>query len=148
MHIRRFAASDQRTPVRLSVSPFASGLETTLVGVDAAARSLKLLFNPGAEYVAARQTLQGGAVATMLDVSMAFLAIALLPDDKSAATASLNISYLKPSFPGAYVAEAEVERLGRSMIFARARLTLQGGDTVATATGVFSVFDRPPDKQP
>ncbi len=140
--IKRFVASDQQTPARLRLSPFAAGLETTLLKVDTTATSITLSFNPDASYVAARDTLQGGVIATMLDASMAFLAIALLPDDKSAATASLTVSYLKPANVGVYIAEAEIERLGRAMVFARARL-MRDGNPVATATGVFSVFDRP-----
>ena len=140
---RRFAASDQRVPVRLRVSPFADGMETTLLAVDTRQRRARFGFRPGRDYVAARDTLQGGALATMLDASMVFTVLALIPEGKSAATTSLNVSYLKPAFPGPYTAEAQVERLGRGTVFARAELAPEGGEPVASASGVFSLFDRP-----
>jgi uncharacterized protein (TIGR00369 family) len=141
--VRRFAASDQSVPARLRLSPFAAGMQTTLVAVDAKERRIRLHFRPGLEYVAARDTLQGGALATMLDASMIYIVLALIPEGKSTATMSLNVSYLRPAFPGAYTGEAKIERLGRSTIFARARLMPEDGDPVALAVGVFSVFDRP-----
>ncbi|HEX4927894.1 MAG TPA: AMP-binding protein [Burkholderiales bacterium] len=140
--VRRFAVSDQSVPVRLRLSPFAAGMETTLLGVDMRQRRARLGFRPGLEYVAARDTLQGGALATMLDASMIFAVLAVIPEGKSAATTNLNISYLKPAFPGVYTAEAQVERLGRTTVFARAELVPEGGEPVASASGVFSVFDR------
>lgn len=141
--VRRFAASDQSVPARLRLSPFAAGMETTLVAVDAKTRRIRLRFRPGFEYVAARDALQGGALVTMLDASMIYIALALIPEGKSVATASLNVSYLKPAFPGAHTGEAEIERLGRTTIFARARLIPEGGEPVASALGVFSVIDGP-----
>lgn len=141
--VRHFATSDQSVPRRLRLSPFAAGMEPTLVGVDPKGRRIRLRFTPGLEYVAARNTLQGGALATMLDASMVYVALALIPEGKSAATTSLNVSYLRPAFPGVFEAEAEIERLGRSTIFARARLTPEGGEPVASAVGVFTIFDQP-----
>ena len=146
--IRLFKDTDQRTPLLLPGSPFAVGLKATLISIDAQARGIRVSFTPGIEYVAARGTLQGGAVATMLDLTMAFMALALIPEDRSTSTANLNISYLKPAFPGPMIGEGEVERLGRSMIFLRARLVPEGGDAVASATGVFAIFERKPSGLP
>lgn len=77
----------------------------------------------------------------MLDLSMAFLSLAVLPAESTCATAQLNVHFLGPAYPGAYVAEAQVEKSGKRVLFNRATLTPAGGiRPVASATGVFSVL--------
>lgn len=112
------------------------------MAIDAKERRSQLRFRVGVEFVAARDTVQGGVLAIMLDVSMVYLVLALIPEGKSTATTNLNVAYFKPAFPGAYTGEAQIERLGRTTIFARARLAPEDGDPVASAVAVFSVFDR------
>jgi uncharacterized protein (TIGR00369 family) len=139
--IRRFRDSSQDEPLMVRASPLAAALEATVLKLDARARRVTASFNPGVEYLQGRGVLQGGVVATMLDFTMAFITMALVPEEKSNATASLNVSYLRPALPGKYIAEAHVERLGRTLAFVRASVRPEEGDEVATATAVFPVFD-------
>ena len=97
-------------------------------------------FQPGDQYLQGRGVIQGGIIATMLDFSIAFAAMAVTDEDKAVATASLNVSYLKPANPGVYYCDAVVERAGRSLIFVRASLAPENGDAVASATAVMSVI--------
>jgi uncharacterized protein (TIGR00369 family) len=135
-----FRDGDQSVPARLRGAPFAAGMAPTLHRLDPAAAEIEMRFEAGAEYVAVRDTLQGGAIAAMLDFTMVFLVLALLPDHKLTATANMTISYLRPAAAGAYVGKGSIERAGSTMIFARAELIGPSGAAVATASGVFPVF--------
>jgi len=137
--IRRFRQSDQKVPQGLFGSQFAVGLAPTLVHLDADRRRSVMHFSPGEDYVTALGTLQGGIVATMLDFTMVFLVLALIPEDARTSTANLNVSYLKPAVPGSYCGEGEIERAGRTMYFCRALLRTRGNDLVATATAIFPI---------
>ena len=138
--IRRFADSDQREPFLLSGSPLAVSLGASILKVDKANRRISVRFTPGEQYLQGRGVLQGGAIATMLDFSMAFICIATIPDGHANATASLNIAYLRPAVPGVFICDADIERLGRTLAFTRASVRPENGDAVASATAVFSIF--------
>jgi uncharacterized protein (TIGR00369 family) len=139
--IRRFADSDQREPFVLSGSPLAVALGASILKVDKAARRISVRFTPGEQFLQGRGVLQGGTMATMLDFSMAFICISTIPDGMANATASLTVAYLKPAVPGVYICDADIERLGRTLAFTRASVRPeQGGDAVASATAVFSIF--------
>ena len=138
----RFRDGDQREPALMLGAPFLAGMEATLQRIDVGGGEIETQFRPGEKYIAARNTLQGGAIAAMLDLTMVFLVLALIPDDKVTSTASMTISYLRPAYAGLYVGKGKIERAGGSMIFARAELVALLGDTVATATALFPVIDR------
>lgn len=137
--IRRFRDSDQKEPLDLRAIELSRSLQSTVISVDAKNMRLRMRFNPGDQYLQGRGVIQGGIVATMLDLAIAFVAMTVTDDDKAVATASLSVAYLKPAFPGVYFCDAEVERAGRTLVFARATLKPENGDPVATATSVMSV---------
>ncbi|WP_199434783.1 PaaI family thioesterase [Qaidamihabitans albus] len=62
---------------------------------------------------------------------MAFAGLAAVPYGQSLATASLNVSYLRPTPTGSYRVLGHVERAGRSVLFAAARLVGPDGRDVA-----------------
>lgn len=139
--IHAFRDSDQRTPLPVAVSPFMAGLGMQIVAIDAQAGRLRALFEAGPDYVGgARPTVHGGAIATMLDVSMASLVVAMTGLDRRTATAGLHVSYLRPLSPGPCSCEVEADRVGRSMAFVHAVLFDAQGARVATAAGTFPVF--------
>jgi uncharacterized protein (TIGR00369 family) len=76
----------------------------------------------------------------MLDFSMAFICIAMVPEGMANATANLNVAYLKPAVPGIFVCDADIERLGRTLAFTRATIRPENGEAVASSTAVFSIF--------
>ncbi|GJM38244.1 MAG: thioesterase [Acidimicrobiales bacterium] len=67
---------------------------------------------------------QGGIVAAMLDMTMAFSA-----DDLS--TVSLHVDYLRPAFGPELTVTATVTRRGRRVIFAEAEMVDQEGRLIA-----------------
>lgn len=139
--IHRFRDSSQGEPLRIEVSPFMVALKMDITSIDATAGRLHAAFEPGAEYVGgARPTVHGGAIATMLDIAMATMAVALSAPDKAVATANLNVSYLRPLPAGRCSCDVEVERMGRTLGFMRGVLVDANGALVATATATFSVF--------
>jgi uncharacterized protein (TIGR00369 family) len=142
--IIRFRDGDQREPALMLGAPFLAGMAPTLQRIDAGGAEIEMRFQPGEDYVAARNTLQGGAIAAMLDLTMVFLVLALIPEDKVTSTANMTTSYLRPAYAGRYVGKGRIERAGRTMIFARAELVALSGDIVATATGLFPVIGREP----
>ena len=128
-------------PLVIRHSPFAQSLEASIVSVDLEHRRLRARFNPGEQYLQGAGVLQGGILATMLDFSMAFITLAVLPEELSCATAQLNVHYLKAAKTGYYIAEAEIEKVGKRLVFNRASIApAEGGDAVASATAVFSVL--------
>ena len=138
--IRRFRDSEQKEPLHLRSIELSRSLQSTVISVDAKAKRLRMRFQPGEQYLQGRGVIQGGIVANMLDFAIAFVAMTVTDDDKAVATASLNVAYLKPALPGVYFCDAQVERAGRTLVFARATLASENGDAVATATAVMSVI--------
>lgn len=138
--IRRFESADP-TPLVIKNMPFAESMEATLVALDANAGTVRTRFVCGTEFLQGAGVLQGGALSAMLDLSMAFLSLAVLPAESTCATAQLNVHFLAPAYPGVFFADAELEKSGKRVIFNRARLIpANGGGPVASATGVFTVL--------
>jgi uncharacterized protein (TIGR00369 family) len=124
-------------------NPMARALGTRVLAADPAAGTIRLAFAPEGWFVQGVGVLQGGAVSAMLDFSMAFAVLANLPVERSCATASITVSYLRAAPRGDYVAEGEIERMGRRMAFTRARLypAARPRDIVATAVSTLAVLD-------
>lgn len=127
-------------PLVITDSPFAESLEAEILAADTERRWLRVGFCCGPQFLQSTGTLQGGALATMLDLSMAFASLAALPAEFGCATVQLNVHYLRPAFPGRFHAEAELDKLGKRALFSRAALRpADSAEPVATATAVFSV---------
>lgn len=83
---------------------------------------------------------QGGVIATICDMTMAWAVLSQVYPRHSP-TIDLNVSYLRPVTEQDLDCEAFVLRAGRSVAYARAELTNPEGVLVATATGSFLVRD-------
>ena len=128
-------------PLTMKHSPFAESLGAAILSVDLEKRILRARFTPGVQYLQGAGVLQGGILATMLDFSMAFITLAVLPEEASCATAQLNVHYLKAAHPGTYIAQSGIEKVGKRLVFNYSSIVPEGGgDAVASATGVFSVL--------
>ena len=138
--IARFESPNPK-PLAIRQMPFAEALGATILNLDLQRRWLRARYFCGPEYLQGAGVLQGGALATMLDLSMAFVSLAVLPAELNCATAQLNVHYLRPAFPGEFHAESEVEKLGRRVLFNRATVSsADDGEVVASATAVFTVL--------
>lgn len=83
-------------------------------------------------------TMHGGLVATLLDTAMGLHAFAATGAEHTP-TVDLQVSYLRPTPLGVpIVAESQVVRQGRSLLFLRAVLRAEGDDRpCATAAGTY-----------
>jgi uncharacterized protein (TIGR00369 family) len=138
--LKRFLA-DPTTPVAINSNPLGTALCGKLL--EHKNDVLRIAFEPGREFLQGNDVVQGGIVATMLDMTAAFAVLATLPDGRTAATASMTVSFLAAVRPGPLVATGTVERTGRRLIFARAQLeSAPDGALLATASVVMSVLDQ------
>ncbi len=101
--------------------------------------SCALTLRVGPSHLNRRGTLQGGVIATLLDVAAGYsgLLSADSPVPSAAATIMLTISYLSSVCEGEVRAIGQVTRSGRSVYFASAHLTTADGQLLATAQGSF-----------
>lgn len=138
--IQRFESPDPK-PLAIRKMPFAESLAATIVSLSAADQTLTARFTCGEEFIQGAGVVQGGVVAAMLDLSMAFVSLSILPAELTCATAQLNVHFLAPAQPGAFHATAEVEKSGKRVLFSRATLfPADGGGPVASASAVFTVL--------
>jgi len=88
----------------------------------------------------------GGLITTMLDSAMGGTVIKRLPEGRTAVTSTLTVSFLEPARLGdVLVAEATVNRIGRTLAYVDGHLFRRGDPTlIATATGVFALVDTGP----
>jgi uncharacterized protein (TIGR00369 family) len=135
----RVARARQVVETAIAASPLARRLGARIAEIAPEAGRVSVQFSPGPEFVQAFDVIQGGVVATMLDFAMAFAAHAHLPEGVRFASASLNVAYLRPAETGSYLAVGEIEKAGRSLIFARATLRRDDDTPVATATSVIAL---------
>ncbi|MEO0401875.1 MAG: PaaI family thioesterase [Pseudomonadota bacterium] len=82
----------------------------------------------------------GQALATLADTAMVLAVGAHLGRMEPVATVTLDTQFLRPGAGDTILAEAEITRAGRSLIFARCTLSaLPMGKAVALATATFAV---------
>lgn len=142
--LHRFAAESAAQARPIDSSPMLRALRAEVVRVDRTVGFVELCFEPEDTFVQGGGVIQGGAVAAMLDFGMAFAALALNEPGQSAGTVSMSISYLRAVRHGRLKVMGEVERAGRSMVFARAVLTQPDGTPLASALSTLLRGETPP----
>lgn len=128
-------------PLSFPADALASALGARLLQADGLQGRVCLEFSPGPTFLQGEGVVQGGAVSAMLDFAAACAAMSTLDAGVDCATITLTTSFLRPVPAGTFIARGEVERRGRSMIFARASLHQQDENerTLATAVTVLAV---------
>ena len=138
--IHRFLAGGGAA-LPMESNPLARALHCELLRVDAERGSVEVGFEPDPLFIQGTDVLQGGAVSSMLDFAMAFAVLARLPVGASCATVNMSTSFLRPATRGRYRAIGEVERCGKTLAFAKARLMREQDDTVAaTASSTLALM--------
>jgi uncharacterized protein (TIGR00369 family) len=143
--LRRLAA-EGNLPVAIDSSALARALVAQLEAVDHES-SVELSYVVGDFFTQAEDVVHGGAVATMLDFAMAYASLFAVPDGQSVATINMNVSCIRSARPGRYRARGEIERCGRNIAFARARLADSEGRLVATAASSLAIVRPRRDSQ-
>lgn len=91
-----------------------------------------------------RGTVQGGVFGVVLDAAMSLAVHSLLPTHEAVVSVQLQTSQPLPAWRDAPLAvNAEVVRLGGTMVFAVATITGPHDETVAFANGTFVRRPRP-----
>jgi uncharacterized protein (TIGR00369 family) len=117
-------------PAALTSNPLARELGGAVLDLSAERGEAALTFAPPERFAQGAGVLQGGIVTAMLDFAMAFAAHAKLgAEERTFATASLSIHFLRPALPGRYVARGRLVRAGRRLLFAEAVLAPDPGAT-------------------
>jgi len=108
---------------------------------DADRRELQLAFTVDERFCHSVDVLQGGFSTSMLDATMAY--VALCADDTIEHIPSLEIkvSFIAPGHPGTLICTSRPVRLGGSIGFLEAELH-QNGELVATATATYKIVRR------
>jgi uncharacterized protein (TIGR00369 family) len=89
-----------------------------------------------------RGALQGGLVATLIDIAAGRLAERHVRADQSVTTADMNVHYLAPVVVGPARAEATIVRAGKRLIVTAVEVTDVGRDRLAArSTLSFAVLD-------
>jgi uncharacterized protein (TIGR00369 family) len=101
---------------------------------------LRLPFRP--HYLQNLGVMQGGVVATLADMTMAWAVLSAV-HPRPAPTIDLTVSYLKPVVGQDIECEATVLRAGRSVASARAEIMTTDGVLVASASASFLVREAP-----
>ena len=136
--VRAFLIGGGR-PQAIDSNPIALGLQATLTAANAQDGTVTIRFEAGAQHLQGAGQVHGGVVATMLDLATALSVLARLPADQNPATVSLNVSMLRPVAPGVVTATAQVDRAGRRIVHASARLADGAGALLASASAVFAI---------
>lgn len=90
-----------------------------------------------------RGALQGGLLATLIDIAAGRLAGNVAGADQDVTTADMNVHFLAPIVVGPARAEATVVRAGRRLIVTSVDVTDAGRDRLAArATLSFAVLER------
>jgi uncharacterized protein (TIGR00369 family) len=132
------AIREQLEGVRFDANPIAQAMATVLEG--ASPGRVRLSYDIGPQFCQGGGVVQGGIQAAMLDFGMAFAALTTVAAGESVASVGINVSYLRVAMPGRYRVEAWLEKTGKRMVFARAELQREGGETVASASSPITIL--------
>jgi uncharacterized protein (TIGR00369 family) len=91
----------------------------------------------------ARGALQGGLIATLIDIVAGRLAVRGLPSAESVATSDLTIHYLAPVVEGPARAQAKVLRRGKRSVVLQVEVYDVGADRLAAVSTIAFAVLRP-----
>lgn len=125
----------KRIEKALSTVPYAQliGIELEEIGSGTATLSVKVR----KELTQNHGVVHGGAVASLIDTSMAFAIITLLEPGERVTTVDLTISYLRPVTKGLLTAQARVIRAGRRLFVVSADVFAGNVKPTATALSTY-----------
>ena len=104
--------------------------------------TLRLPFQEGLVGNPETGVLHGGGLSALIDTACGFLAMTMLEPMQPVATLDLRVDFLRPAVSAEVFCEAEVYRVTRSIVFARARAWQTQGEgvrEVAAAAGSFMI---------
>ena len=87
----------------------------------------------------------GGIYSMLLDMALGGALVSTLPVEEWCATTQLNISFISAARPGEEItASGNVVKRGKNVAHLAGEITTNTGRVVATATGVWAIWDHKP----
>lgn len=139
--LRALMSGAVAAPAAVTSNRLAAALGARLLAADAAARSVRLSFVPGEEFLQGAGVVQGGAVSAMLDFAMAWACFTVLPAGQTVTTTSMTTNFMGAAAGGVAVeATGRIDKPGRRVMFASAELRA-GGKLIASGTSSLLVLE-------
>jgi len=136
---------EMSTPDPLNAIATALGFELTRFGDGEAKISVTIT----KEHLNKGGVAFGGVHSSMLDAAMGAALVSSLRVEEWCATGNLTVNYLEPGFVGSeLVASGRIVRRGRTAAHLSGEIVDKHGKLDATASGVWIVWERKPDKLP
>jgi uncharacterized protein (TIGR00369 family) len=125
--------------------PVAALLSARPLACDPQRGHITVGFEARREFCNLMGSIQGGMLAAMLDLAMAFAVLCTLEDGHAVPSLEMKTSFLLPAWPGALIGEGLVVRKGRSIAFMEGRLLDSEGNLLAlsSATGQLRLLRAP-----
>ena len=119
---------------RFPVPPAAAMLGWRLISADEETGALVVGFDGRRDFCNPGGKIQGGFLAAMLDDTLVPTVLVRTAGKFYTATINLNVNYLAPATPGAFVGHGRIVQLGRTIAFLEGELLDAEGICVARAT--------------
>ncbi len=126
------------TDVPVHANPVAESMRTVLVSAERG--RVRLRFDVDHRFTQGDGVIQGGILTAMLDFGMAFAALSVVGEGESVATVGINVNFLRVAAAGRFEVDAHLEKVGKRMVFARADLTRDDGELVASASAPLTIL--------
>ena len=119
---------------RFPTPPCAATLGWRLIGADSEAGTVRIGFDGKRDFCNPAGFSQGGFLAAMLDDAMGPAVLVKSDGGYFTPTIDLNVSFLAPARPGAFIGEGRIVQMGKTIVFLEGSLFDQEGQLVARAT--------------
>lgn len=126
----------------LSTSPRPACAETLgweLIAEHPEEGRVEIAFHPTAAMLNPRGAVQGGFVAAMLDDTMGPALVTSSGDTEAPITLDLNVTFLRPVYPGRVIGKGRVVSRSKSIAFLEAELFDEAGHLLARATSTAKI---------
>lgn len=136
--IVRRAIDEQLRNLPVTTNPLAVSLGMRIL--EARDGYIKVAYMVGEAFTQGNGVVQGGIVSAMLDFAMVFAAFSMTPAGTTVATISQTTNYFRPARPGELTVEADLEKVGRTMVNARATISDPEQRLIASSSAPIAVI--------
>ena len=127
-----------RRSVVLDVNPAFASLSAVLE--EGVAGQVAMRFTASESMTQGNGVVGGGALANMLDCGVAVATLSSLTAGQTCSTITLTVNMLRPATAGPLFVEAKVDRVGKRIAFAQAKLFDPERRLVATASSSLAIL--------
>lgn len=109
-------------------------LKGEVLSFSAEKGELSMQFEPGLHCCHTVDIVQGGYITAMLDAAMAHVVLGVEKFQVQLSSIDINVSFLRPTRAGKYVAVGSIVKLGKNIGYLKAELFNAQGELTASAT--------------